>query len=76
MLAGSEPAGGLCEIVDDDGSMARLPKLRQFAQKANLKIVSIPDLIRQRRKKNRFVEHACIYCSYTNYVGTLHCLLL
>ncbi|XP_041991621.1 bifunctional riboflavin biosynthesis protein RIBA 1, chloroplastic-like [Salvia splendens] len=58
MLAGSEPAGVLCEIVDDDGSMARLPKLRQFAQKENLKIVSIADLIRYRRKRNRLVEHA------------------
>lgn len=46
ILAGLEPAGVLCEIVDDDGSMARLPKLRQFAQKENLKIVSIADLIR------------------------------
>lgn len=46
MLAGLEPAGVLCEIVDDDGSMARLPKLRQFAQQENLKIVSIADLIR------------------------------
>lgn len=46
MLAGSDPAGVLCEIVDDDGSMARLPKLRQFAQQENLKIVSIADLIR------------------------------
>ncbi|KAG6433007.1 hypothetical protein SASPL_104610 [Salvia splendens] len=58
MLAGSEPAGVLCEIVDDDGSMARLPKLRQFTQKENLKIVSIADLIRYRRKRNRLVEHA------------------
>lgn len=46
MLAGLEPIGVLCEIVDDDGSMARLPKLRQFAQKENLKIISIADLIR------------------------------
>lgn len=47
MLAGLEPAGVLCEIVDDDdGSMARLPKLRQFAHQENLKIISIADLIR------------------------------
>lgn len=46
MLAGSEPAGVLCEVVDDDGSMARLPKLREFAQRENLKIISIADLIR------------------------------
>ncbi|KAK6143684.1 hypothetical protein DH2020_024032 [Rehmannia glutinosa] len=43
MLAGLEPAGVLCEIVDDDGSMARLPKLRQFAQQENLKIGDIGD---------------------------------
>lgn len=46
MLAGLEPVSVLCEIVDDDGSMARLPRLRQFAQDNNLKIVSIADLIR------------------------------
>ncbi|KAL3635322.1 Bifunctional riboflavin biosynthesis protein RIBA 1, chloroplastic [Castilleja foliolosa] len=58
MLAGLEPAGVLCEIVDDDGSMARLPKLQEFAQQENLKIVSIADLIRYRRKRNRLVEQA------------------
>jgi 3,4-dihydroxy-2-butanone 4-phosphate synthase len=46
MLAGLEPVAVLCEIVDDDGSMARLPRLRQFAQAENLKIISIADLIR------------------------------
>lgn len=46
MLAGLDPAAILCEIVDDDGSMARLPKLHQFAQAKNLKIISIADLIR------------------------------
>lgn len=46
VLAGLDPVGVLCEIVDDDGSMARLPKLREFAAENNLKIVSIADLIR------------------------------
>jgi 3,4-dihydroxy 2-butanone 4-phosphate synthase/GTP cyclohydrolase II len=46
MLAGLPPVGVLCEIVDEDGSMARLPKLRVFAERENLKIVSIADLIR------------------------------
>ena len=46
VLAGLDPVAVLCEIVDDDGSMARLPKLRQFAEHENLKIVSIADLIR------------------------------
>ncbi|OMO73040.1 3,4-dihydroxy-2-butanone 4-phosphate synthase, RibB [Corchorus olitorius] len=56
VLAGLEPAAVLCEIVDDDGSMARLPKLREFAQAENLKIISIADLIRYRRKRDRLVE--------------------
>jgi len=46
VLAGLDPVGVLCEIVDDDGSMARLPKLREFAAENNLKVVSIADLIR------------------------------
>ncbi|CAN1288560.1 Bifunctional riboflavin biosynthesis protein RIBA 1, chloroplastic [Linum perenne] len=45
VLAGLEPAAVLCEIVDDDGSMARLPRLREFAKAEDLKIVSIADLI-------------------------------
>ncbi|XP_051144379.1 bifunctional riboflavin biosynthesis protein RIBA 1, chloroplastic-like isoform X2 [Andrographis paniculata] len=57
-LAGLEPAGVLCEIVDDDGSMARLTKLKLFARKEKLKVVSIADLIRYRRKRSRLVEHA------------------
>ncbi|CAI0422118.1 unnamed protein product [Linum tenue] len=56
MLAGLEPVAVLCEIVDDDGSMARLPRLREFAKAENLKIVSIADLIRFRRKRDRLVE--------------------
>ncbi|KAH8507724.1 hypothetical protein H0E87_010036 [Populus deltoides] len=58
MLAGLEPVAVLCEIVDDDGSMARLPRLRQFAQVENLKIISIADLIRYRRRRDRLVELA------------------
>ncbi|KAF3435052.1 hypothetical protein FNV43_RR22139 [Rhamnella rubrinervis] len=58
MLAGLEPVAVLCEVVDDDGSMARLPKLREFAQKENLKIVSIADLIRYRRKRDKLVDRS------------------
>ncbi|WOL08738.1 putative bifunctional riboflavin biosynthesis protein RIBA 1, chloroplastic [Canna indica] len=61
MLAGLPPVGVLCEIVnDDDGSMARLPKLREFAKKEDLKIVSIADLIRYRRKRDQLVERASV----------------
>ncbi|PWA45948.1 bifunctional riboflavin biosynthesis protein RIBA 1, chloroplastic [Artemisia annua] len=58
MLAGFDPVAVLCEIVDDDGSMARLPKLREFAKRENLKIISIADLIRYRRKTDQLVERA------------------
>ncbi|XP_043720652.1 bifunctional riboflavin biosynthesis protein RIBA 1, chloroplastic-like isoform X2 [Telopea speciosissima] len=58
MLAGLDPVAVLCEIVDDDGSMARLPKLQQFALRENLKVISIADLIRYRRKRDRLVERA------------------
>ncbi|KAL1831751.1 hypothetical protein ACET3Z_001402 [Daucus carota] len=58
MLAGLEPVSVLCEIVDEDGSMARLPKLREFAKAENLKIVSIADLIRYRRKRDHLVERS------------------
>ncbi|AQK53136.1 probable bifunctional riboflavin biosynthesis protein RIBA 2, chloroplastic isoform X3 [Zea mays] len=61
MLAGLPPVAVLCEIVDDaDGSMARLPKLRVFAERENLKIISIADLIRYRRKRDRLVERASV----------------
>ncbi|XP_048336078.1 bifunctional riboflavin biosynthesis protein RIBA 1, chloroplastic [Ziziphus jujuba] len=58
VLAGLDPVAVLCEVVDDDGSMARLPKLREFAQRENLKIISIADLIRYRRKRDKLVDHS------------------
>ncbi|KQJ99989.1 probable bifunctional riboflavin biosynthesis protein RIBA 2, chloroplastic [Brachypodium distachyon] len=60
VLAGLPPVGLLCEIVDEDGSMARLPRLRVFAERENLKIVSIADLIRYRRKRDRLIERASV----------------
>ncbi|XP_058096935.1 probable bifunctional riboflavin biosynthesis protein RIBA 1, chloroplastic [Magnolia sinica] len=60
MLAGLDPVAVLCEIVDDDGSMARLPRLREFAEKENLKIISIADLIRYRRKRDKLVERSAV----------------
>ncbi|XP_019177568.1 PREDICTED: bifunctional riboflavin biosynthesis protein RIBA 1, chloroplastic-like [Ipomoea nil] len=58
VLAGLDPVAVLCEVVDSDGSMARLPRLRQFAEAENLKIISIADLIRYRRKRDKLVEKA------------------
>ncbi|XP_050260521.1 bifunctional riboflavin biosynthesis protein RIBA 1, chloroplastic isoform X2 [Quercus robur] len=58
MLAGLDPVGVLCEVVDDDGSMARLPRLRQFVEQEKLKIISIADLIRYRRKRDKLVDRS------------------
>ncbi|HTN45613.1 MAG TPA: bifunctional 3,4-dihydroxy-2-butanone-4-phosphate synthase/GTP cyclohydrolase II [Flavipsychrobacter sp.] len=55
-LAGMEPAGVLVEIMNDDGSMARLPELLEIAKKFDLKIISIKDLIAYRLKIESLVE--------------------
>ena len=57
-LAGLNPAGVICEIMNDDGTMARLPDLVQFAQHHGLKIGTIADLIAYRRRYDHFVERA------------------
>ena len=44
-MAGLAPAGVICEIMNDDGSMARLPELKVFAKKHNLKLISIADMV-------------------------------
>ena len=55
-MAGLTPAGVICEIMNDDGTMARLPDLVAFAQLHGLKIGTIADLIAYRRRTERFVE--------------------
>jgi 3,4-dihydroxy 2-butanone 4-phosphate synthase/GTP cyclohydrolase II len=55
-LAGLYPAGILCEIMDDDGSMARLPRLREIADTFGLALVSIADLIAYRRRHEMLVH--------------------
>ena len=55
-MAGSYPAGVLCEIVSDDGTMARLPELLRFAEEHDLSIISIADLIAYRRKQEKLVH--------------------
>jgi len=59
-LAGLNPTAVLCEIVDDDGSMARLPRLQKFAKEHNLPLISIADLVRYRRKREKLVERSAI----------------
>ena len=55
-LAGLNPAGVICEIMNDDGSMARLPELVSFAQRHGLKIGTISDLIAYRRRNDNLVK--------------------
>ena len=55
-LAELYPAGVICEIMDEDGKMARLPRLKEIAQRHNLKIISIQDLIEYRRRTEKLVE--------------------
>jgi len=56
LLAGLYPAGVLCEIMDDDGTMARVPRLRQIANEFDLHLVTIKDLIDYRRRHDKLVE--------------------
>jgi 3,4-dihydroxy 2-butanone 4-phosphate synthase/GTP cyclohydrolase II len=57
-LAGLTPAGVICEIMNDDGTMARLPDLVSFAQRHNLKLGTIADLIAHRRRTEKLVKRA------------------
>jgi len=56
LLAGLYPAGALIEIMNDDGTMARMPQLQEFAQRFDLKIITIKDLIAYRLKKESLIE--------------------
>lgn len=56
-LAGLSPVGVLCEVVNDDGSMARLPELQRFAETHGLLLIRIADLIAYRRRRERLIEH-------------------
>jgi 3,4-dihydroxy 2-butanone 4-phosphate synthase/GTP cyclohydrolase II len=59
-LAGMNPSGVICEIMNDDGTMARLPDLVSFAQKHNLKIGTISDLIAYRRRHDNLVKERSV----------------
>ena len=55
-MAGLYPSGVICEIMDDDGSMARMPRLIKFAKEHNIKIVTIADLIKYRLETEQVVK--------------------
>ena len=66
-LAGLEPAAAICEILKDDGSMARLPDLLEFAETHQLRIGAISDLIRYRAENERLVERSTERAVHTPY---------
>jgi 3,4-dihydroxy 2-butanone 4-phosphate synthase / GTP cyclohydrolase II len=66
-LAGLFPAGVLCEIKNEDGSMARLPQLMPFAARHGLRILTIADLIKYRRRTERLVSRAASTALPTRY---------
>ncbi|MCX7983481.1 MAG: bifunctional 3,4-dihydroxy-2-butanone-4-phosphate synthase/GTP cyclohydrolase II [Bacteroidetes bacterium] len=70
-LAGLYPAAVLCEILDDDGSMARLPKLEQIARKYNLKLISVRDLIEYRMRRETLVQRV-VETRLPSKYGTFH----
>ena len=66
-LAGCRPIGVICEIMSDDGSMARLPELLKFAGQHRLKICTIADLIHYRRTREKLVERVEVVKMPTEY---------
>ena len=68
-LAGFEPAGVICEIMNDDGTMARLPDLVGFAQRHGLKVGTIADLIAYRLRNDRLVERDVATTFHSRFGG-------
>jgi len=66
-LAGLYPAGLLCEIIDDDGRMARVPRLMEMAQEFGLKITTVKDLIEYRRRHEKLIERVVTVDFPTKY---------
>ncbi|HLP76308.1 MAG TPA: bifunctional 3,4-dihydroxy-2-butanone-4-phosphate synthase/GTP cyclohydrolase II [Candidatus Paceibacterota bacterium] len=66
-LAGCRPIGVICEIMNDDGTMARLPELKKFAKKHKLKLCTIADLIQYRRTREKLIERVEVVKMPTDY---------
>jgi 3,4-dihydroxy 2-butanone 4-phosphate synthase/GTP cyclohydrolase II len=66
-LAGCYPAGVICEIMNEDGSMARVPELMEYVRKHKLKIVTIKDLIDHRRQTEKIIAREAVVQMPTKY---------
>jgi 3,4-dihydroxy 2-butanone 4-phosphate synthase/GTP cyclohydrolase II len=70
-IAGLEPAGVICEIMNEDGTMARVPELTKFAKKHGLPMITIADLIQYRMRTERLVKRAAVANLPTDH-GAFH----
>jgi 3,4-dihydroxy 2-butanone 4-phosphate synthase/GTP cyclohydrolase II len=68
-LAGLKPAGVICEVMDEDGTMARMPALEEFSEKHGIGIVTIADLVEYRMRAESFVHRAAATTIPTEYGG-------
>jgi 3,4-dihydroxy 2-butanone 4-phosphate synthase / GTP cyclohydrolase II len=73
-MAGLNPAGVICEIMNEDGTMARLPQLREFAAIHGLKIVTVADIIAYRLRKETFVQRVAEADLPTDF-GNFHAVI-
>ena len=74
-LAGLKPAGVICEIMDEDGSMARMPALEKFSEKHGIGICTIADLIEYRMRTESFVRRAAETIIPTSYAGEFRAIV-
>ena len=68
-LAGLNPSGVICEIMNDDGSMARMPQLMEFSRQHKLKLITVKDLIQYRMRAERFVRRIATVQMPTKHGG-------
>ncbi len=74
-LAGMKPSGVICEVMNEDGTMSRMPELRIFAEKHGLKIVTIEDLVAYRMRKELLVRRAAETVLPTEYGGEFEAIV-
>ncbi len=73
-IAGLQPAAVICEIMNDDGTMARLPELEKFAESHGLKIISVAELVRYRVKKETLIRRI-VECDLPTQFGLFRAIL-
>src|SRR5512141_535666 len=66
-MAGLAPAGVICEIMNDDGTMARVPQLQEFCRRHDLKMISVAEIIRYRMQHERYIRRVAEGCIPTRF---------